>query len=180
MDEQAKLAELDKNLEILKDKGIAQIAQTTKIANPKIKAILEKRFEDLQRVHAVGFIQILEKEYGLNLGQWLMEYDKSLFVKPSIEDKADTPEESPFVNTPRSDPEALASFKPKKTSKWAWVLPLILLAGAGGYIYYNKYASLAQPTPPPPQTTPLESNAPKNAPLQVEPTPPPPSQHTTP
>ncbi|WP_104696032.1 hypothetical protein [Helicobacter salomonis] len=145
MEDQAKLAELDKNLASLKERGIQEIAQTTKIAHPKITAILEKRFEDLQRVHAVGFIQILEKEYDLNLGQWLIEYDKSFFFKPPIEDKPDTSEKSPFVNTPRSDPEALASFQPKKTSKLTWVLPLVLLVGVGAYIYYNRYTPSQEP-----------------------------------
>ncbi|GMB91934.1 hypothetical protein [Helicobacter ailurogastricus] len=68
---------LNETLAFLTQKGIKTIAQDTKLANPKIRAILEKDFGAVQRVHAVGFLQIFEKEYGVDLSQWLVEYDKN-------------------------------------------------------------------------------------------------------
>ncbi|WP_104749125.1 hypothetical protein [Helicobacter cynogastricus] len=165
MDTQDKLSELDKNLAFLREKGLKEINKATKIANPKLEAILEKRFEDLQRVHAVGFLQILEKEYGLDLSQWLVEYDKILFVKPpsSLESDVATPsEELPFVDTKRSDPEILKTFQPKKSSKWAWIALAILLVGAGVYVYRTKISFMTSDT--------------DQQPLQISKTPPPPSQ----
>ncbi|BEG56424.1 hypothetical protein NHP21005_01120 [Helicobacter sp. NHP21005] len=79
MNEEEKSKKLDETLAFLAQKGMATIAQDTKLSNPKIKAILEKDFDSVQRVHAVGFVQILEKEYGVDLSQWLVEYDQNLF-----------------------------------------------------------------------------------------------------
>ncbi|CRF45548.1 hypothetical protein [Helicobacter heilmannii] len=79
MNEEEKSKKLDETLAFLAKKGMATIAQDTKLSNPKIKAILEKDFDSVQRVHAVGFVQILEKEYGVDLSQWLVEYDQNLF-----------------------------------------------------------------------------------------------------
>ncbi|BCZ16870.1 hypothetical protein NHP190003_01520 [Helicobacter sp. NHP19-003] len=79
MNEEEKSKQLNETLAFLAKKGAAAIAQDTKLSNPKIKAILEKDFDSVQRVHAVGFVQILEKEYGVDLSQWLVEYDQNLF-----------------------------------------------------------------------------------------------------
>ncbi|MFC3847803.1 hypothetical protein ACFOPX_04545 [Helicobacter baculiformis] len=179
IDEQIKLEELDRNLAILREKGVKEIAQATKIANPKLEAILEKRFEDLQRVRAVGFIQILEKEYGLNLSHWLVEYDKTLFMKaPLVENETNnTTTELPFVDTKRTDPEVLVtSFKSKKTSKWAWLVPLVLLVGVGAYIYHSRYAPSQEDQNTPPIPSPQESIPP--AP-QTPTTPPSPAPQTS-
>ncbi|CAM2811994.1 hypothetical protein [Helicobacter felis] len=188
MDTQDKLNELDKNLAFLKEKGLKEIHKITKIANPKLEAILDKRFEDLQRVHAVGFLQILEKEYELDLSHWLVEYDKVLFVKPpaspSLENETTPPsEELPFVDTKRSDPEILKTFQPKKSSKWAWVALAILLVGAGVYTYRDKMPFMAsksdQQTPQVLETPPPQSQSEAST-LQNNPTPQNPSSPSPP
>ena len=48
-----------KELEQLKEIGIKRIAQETKIATNRIEDILNKNFENIRRVHFVGFLQIL-------------------------------------------------------------------------------------------------------------------------
>ncbi|WRC52503.1 sialidase [Helicobacter pylori] len=79
--EELSLKNLDKNLQILKEVGVAEICKATKIASKNIHSILEKRYESLSRVHARGFIQILEREYKIDLSAWMKEFDKACAFK---------------------------------------------------------------------------------------------------
>lgn len=62
-------------IEKLKQIGIKKINQDTKISVGVIENILEKRFDKIQRVWIVGFLPILEREYNVDLKEWLEEYD---------------------------------------------------------------------------------------------------------
>ncbi|RVZ79189.1 sialidase [Helicobacter pylori] len=79
--EELSLKNLDKNLQILKEVGVAEICKATKIASKNIHSILEKRYESLSRVRARGFIQILEREYKIDLSAWMKEFDKVCVFK---------------------------------------------------------------------------------------------------
>ncbi len=82
--EELSLKNLDKNLQILKEIGVAEICKATKIASKNIHSILEKRYESLSRVHARGFIQILEREYKIDLSAWMKEFDKVCVFKEGV------------------------------------------------------------------------------------------------
>ncbi|GAA8082046.1 hypothetical protein HpNP74_14010 [Helicobacter pylori] len=82
--EELSLKNLDKNLQILREIGIQEIYKATKIASKNINYILEKRYESLSRVHARGFIQILEREYKIDLSAWMKEFDKACTFKESV------------------------------------------------------------------------------------------------
>ncbi len=95
--EELSLKTLDKNLQILREIGVQEIYKATKIASKNINYILEKRYESLSRVHAKGFIQILEREYKLDLSAWMKEFDKVCTFKESVSeepDKETNPEEA--------------------------------------------------------------------------------------
>lgn len=64
----------NKDFEKLRKIGIDQIKKDTKLDLARISDILEKRFEKFDYVRAKGFINILEKEYKLDLSDWLEEY----------------------------------------------------------------------------------------------------------
>lgn len=64
-------------LEKLRKIGVREIAKVTKISTNRLEDILEKRFENIQRVRAEGFLNILEREYKVDLSEWLKEYDES-------------------------------------------------------------------------------------------------------
>lgn len=84
-------------MQILKEVGAAEICKATKIASKNIHSILEKRYESLSRVHARGFIQILEREYKIDLSAWVKEFDKVCVFKEGVgeEQKQETsPEET--------------------------------------------------------------------------------------
>ncbi|RVY39223.1 sialidase [Helicobacter pylori] len=130
--EELSLKNLDKNLQILKEVGVAEICKATKIASKNIHSILEKRYESLSRVHARGFIQILEREYKIDLSTWMKEFDKVCVFKEGVGEEKNqetNPEETakkPLkVELDYSINQANTSLS-KKSSKWK---PFILVLG---------------------------------------------------
>ncbi|WP_187889516.1 sialidase [Helicobacter pylori] len=85
--EELSLKNLDKNLQILREIGTQEIYKATKIASKNIHSILEKRYESLSRVHARGFIQILEREYKMDLSAWMKEFDKACAFKEGVSEE---------------------------------------------------------------------------------------------
>ncbi|GAA7200886.1 sialidase [Helicobacter pylori] len=130
--EELSLKNLDKNLQILKEVGVAEICKATKIASKNIHSILEKRYESLSRVHARGFIQILECEYKIDLSAWVKEFDKVCVFKEGVGEEKNqetNPEETakkPLkVELDYSINQANTSLS-KKSSKWK---PFVIVLG---------------------------------------------------
>ncbi|WP_120888066.1 sialidase [Helicobacter pylori] len=130
--EELSLKNLDKNLQILREIGVAEICKATKIASKNIHSILEKRYESLSRVHARGFIQILEREYKIDLSAWMKEFDKACTFKEGVSEEQNQetdPEEktkNPLkVEIDYSINQANTSLS-KKSSKWK---PFVLVLG---------------------------------------------------
>ncbi|WQY37261.1 sialidase [Helicobacter pylori] len=130
--EELSLKNLDKNLQILKEVGVTEICKATKIASKNIHSILEKRYESLSRVHARGFIQILEREYKIDLSAWVKEFDKVCVFKEGVGEEKNqetNPEETakkPLkVELDYSINQANTSLS-KKSSKWK---PFVLVVG---------------------------------------------------
>ncbi|WP_187845798.1 sialidase [Helicobacter pylori] len=130
--EELSLKNLDKNLQILKEVGVAEICKATKIASKNIHSILEKRYESLSKVHARGFIQILEREYKIDLSAWMKEFDKACTFKEGVSEEQNQetdPEETakkPLkVELDYSINQANTSLS-KKSSKWK---PFVLVLG---------------------------------------------------
>ncbi|GAA7802139.1 hypothetical protein JP0179_08950 [Helicobacter pylori] len=130
--EELLLKNLDKNLQILKEVGVTEICKATKIASKNIHSILEKRYESLSRVHARGFIQILEREYKIDLSAWMKEFDKVCVFKEGVSEEKNQetdPEETakkPLkVELDYSINQANTSLS-KKSSKWK---PFVLVVG---------------------------------------------------
>ncbi len=130
--EELSLKNLDKNLQILKEVGVAEICKATRIASKNIHSILEKRYESLSRVHARGFIQILEREYKIDLSAWMKEFDKVCVFKEGVgeeQNQETNPEETakkPLkVELDYSINQANTSLS-KKSSKWK---PFVIVLG---------------------------------------------------
>ncbi|MEJ8627044.1 sialidase [Helicobacter pylori] len=130
--EELSLKNLDKNLQILKEVGVAEIYKATKIASKNIHSILEKHYESLSKVHARGFIQILEREYKIDLSAWMKEFDKAYTFKEGVSEEQNQetdPEEktkNPLkVEIDYSINQANTSLS-KKSSKWK---PFVLVLG---------------------------------------------------
>ncbi|RVY98820.1 sialidase [Helicobacter pylori] len=130
--EELSVKNLDKNLQILKEVGVAEICKATKIASKNIHSILEKRYESLSKVHARGFIQILEREYKIDLSAWMKEFDKACTFKEGVSEEQNQetdPEEktkNPLkVEIDYSINQVNTSLS-KKSSKWK---PFVLVLG---------------------------------------------------
>ncbi len=130
--EELLLKNLDKNLQILREVGVAEICKATRIASKNIHSILEKRYESLSRVHARGFIQILEREYKIDLSAWMKEFDKACTFKEGVSEEQNQetdPEEktkNPLkVEIDYSINQANTSLS-KKSSKWK---PFVVVLG---------------------------------------------------
>ncbi len=130
--EELSLKNLDKNLQILREVGVAEICKATRIASKNIHSILEKRYESLSRVHARGFIQILEREYKIDLSTWMKEFDKVCVFKEGVGEEKNqetNPEETakkPLkVELDYSINQANTSLS-KKSSKWK---PFVIVLG---------------------------------------------------
>ncbi|WQZ44866.1 sialidase [Helicobacter pylori] len=130
--EELSLKNLDKNLQILKEVGVGEICKATKIASRNIHSILEKRYESLSRVHARGFIQILEREYKMDLSAWMKEFDKVCVFKEGVSgeknqetDPEETAKKPLKVELDYSINQANTSLS-KKSSKWK---PFVLVVG---------------------------------------------------
>ncbi|GAA7378824.1 hypothetical protein MM0344_09030 [Helicobacter pylori] len=132
--EELSLKNLDKNLQILKEVGVAEICKATRIASKNIHSILEKRYESLSRVHARGFIQILEREYKMDLSAWVKEFDKVCVFKEGVGEEKnqetnleETAKKPLKVELDYSINQANTSLS-KKTSKWKpFVLVLVVI-----------------------------------------------------
>ncbi|GAA8542045.1 hypothetical protein oki116_05280 [Helicobacter pylori] len=130
--EELSLKNLDKNLQILKEVGVVEICKATKIVSKNIHSILEKRYESLSRVHARGFIQILEREYKIDLSAWMKEFNKVCVFKEGVgeeknqeTDPEETAKKPLKVELDYSINQANTSLS-KKSSKWK---PFVLVVG---------------------------------------------------
>ncbi len=130
--EELSLKNLDKNLQILKEVGVAEICKATRIASKNIHSILEKRYESLSRVHARGFIQILEREYKIDLSAWVKEFDKVYVFKEGVGEEKnqetnleETAKKPLKVELDYSINQANTSLS-KKSSKWK---PFVIVLG---------------------------------------------------
>ena len=116
-------------LEKLQKIGAAEISKNTHIAQNKIQNILQKNFDELRdKATTIGLIHILEREYTLNLTEWVTEYEKFL-------------EETPKENEQRVAVDFKViheNAKPSDPKKGIIIaIVVIILLGAGYYVYNN-------------------------------------------
>lgn len=65
-----------KSFEDLQELGASVIHEQTHIARAKLEMVLNKAYGDLNRVQFMGFMSILEREYGIDLSHIRQEYDE--------------------------------------------------------------------------------------------------------
>ncbi|OYZ64086.1 MAG: hypothetical protein B7Y17_03805 [Sulfuricurvum sp. 24-42-5] len=73
-----------KTFEDLQNLGANVIHEQTHIARSKLELVLNKSFADLTRVQFMGFISILEREYGIDLSGIRQEYDEFVQLHPDV------------------------------------------------------------------------------------------------
>lgn len=73
-----------KSFEDLQELGANVIHEQTHIARAKLELVLNKTYIDLTRVQFMGFISILEREYGIDLSSIRHEYDEFMQTHPDV------------------------------------------------------------------------------------------------
>ena len=73
-----------KSFEDLQELGANVIHEQTHIARSKLELVLNKTYGDLTRVQFMGFISILEREYGMDLSNIRHEYDEFMQTHPDV------------------------------------------------------------------------------------------------
>ncbi|WP_297894408.1 hypothetical protein [uncultured Campylobacter sp.] len=125
--QQPKNSDLDK----LKSMDLIEIARTTRIDAQNLEYIINKDFEKLANFNVKGYIKILEREFGLDLSDWLSEFEsaKASFV-PVKKAKVEQ------VYGQRVSPN-------KSGSGWLmWLLVMVLIIGA--IFYFGLYKSFGE------------------------------------
>ncbi len=64
-----------KTFEDLQNLGVNSLHEHTHIARHQIELLLNKSFDKLNRIQFMGFVSILEREYGIDLSSFREEYD---------------------------------------------------------------------------------------------------------
>lgn len=73
-----------KSFEDLQELGANVIHEQTHIARAKLELVLNKTYGDLNRVQFMGFMSILEREYGIDLSAIRHEYDEFMQTHPDV------------------------------------------------------------------------------------------------
>lgn len=137
---------MDEAIEILKKIGVKEINKTTKISVNKIEDILEKRFSNIQRVRVVGFLKILEREYKVDLNEWLKEYDESFIVEVDISNESDSsiaehPVSNLYLDTQKQKDDLIAERKKQIISKNRFYLLIVaVIVVIGGYFIFKSFS----------------------------------------
>lgn len=106
--------------ERLKEIGAEKIREATNLDIGRIEDILEKRFEKIVPVRAKGFIQMLEKEFHLDLSSWLEEYNQFHSHQSPKEEKR----------------EKIQQITQEKNNAMFWSACVGLLLVGGGILYW--------------------------------------------
>ena len=95
-----------KSFEDLLKLDIMEISSRTFIPVDEIKAMKEGQFDYFSRAKAIGFAKILEREYGIDMSQWLEEYEEYL-----KQNNKDVQNEEVFVVPEDSEPSLFENKK---------------------------------------------------------------------
>lgn len=154
---------MEENLEKLRKIDVKEIAKQTRISTSRIQDILDKQFEHTQRVHLVGFLQILEREYKLDLSGVLKAYDdqhNTTTIEEPTEKSVQVQDLS--LDTQKQRYDAIDERKKQANSKQKFYLTLVSVAIViFAYLIYQNIASKYKSQPSPQEIT-QESDAQSN------------------
>ncbi|OBV29562.1 hypothetical protein BKN38_02910 [Helicobacter sp. CLO-3] len=133
------------NLEKLRKIGVKEIAHQTRISTARIQDILDGNFEHTQRVHLVGFLQILEREYKLDLSGVLKAFEaqqKSKNKKPEVKAEKSVQVQDLSLDTQKRRYDAIDERKKQASSKQKFYLTFIsVIIVVFAYLIYQNIAS---------------------------------------
>jgi hypothetical protein len=125
---------MKKGLEELKNLDYGLVASKAHIMQSTLESIVNKRFDKLNPVKAKGFIKILEREFDLDLSEWVREFDAYYSIKEP---------EVPTID--KLNAEAVKSTD-KNSPKIALAIFTAAALIGGGYFIYLKQNSVSLDT----------------------------------
>lgn len=90
--------------DILEEQSLKNISKKTKISEENIERLVKKEFEKLERVKALGFISILEREFHADLSK-LREEAIEYYTENTVEDKSSVTVRHTVMDTRRGKPK---------------------------------------------------------------------------
>ncbi len=119
----------------LKKIGIQEINAKTKIATKRLDDIFECRFDEIDRTRVKGFIYILQREYKVDMSEWLEKYDEyhrekenECMQNENLKDSKSDNVNISFVDT---------TIKDKTYTRLVSVFMLLFVLFIGYFIYNN-------------------------------------------
>ncbi len=113
----------------LQKKDLSQVAARTHVDRAYIEYMINRDFEKLTRVNAVGYAKIISREEGLNLDDWIEEY-KAYLAENNVEENGKfsiAPKVTSYVAT-------------DKGGNFGWVFLLLVAIGIFIWLFgFTKY-----------------------------------------
>lgn len=127
--------ETSKDLEKLRSLGAQKIHEQTHIALKNVQAILHKSFEGMQKVQLMGFVSILEREYGVDLSE-VRDEANNYFLE--LEEKKASLKEPEYKRKVLGRSEEM-EFKP------LWIYVAVSFAVIGMVLYFFLFGADSTP-----------------------------------
>lgn len=124
------------DLGILKDVGLKEVARRTHIEPDFLQAIIYKDFERLHRLNVSGYIKILQREYSINLDDWLAEFEE---YKKNHISSSNKPKVNPKIPAYTANGEPAKKLSGGSLGWILWFFILVVFLVAAYYFDIHKY-----------------------------------------
>lgn len=118
--------------------GAVEISKETHISVAKVESILAKDFGKLDKAGAIGFIQILEREYKVDFSEWIEEF------RAYHENNGGERSESEIVKTSFVSKKEEVEKNKKSGGGKSWFIILILLLIAAAAYYFLDWKKITE------------------------------------
>ncbi|MBT0880579.1 MULTISPECIES: hypothetical protein [unclassified Campylobacter] len=124
-------------VDYLKSFSVKEIALKTHLDEARIKAIINKDYENLSSVNIAMNIKILEREYNIDFSEWLNEYNE--YKNNHFKDKKNSLKVKPKVMGYNSDKESNSNL-----AYFIYLSLATIIVIAGVFYYFNYYDENSQ------------------------------------
>ncbi|MGP1580234.1 MAG: hypothetical protein ACTTH5_04360 [Wolinella sp.] len=138
---------MEEALTKLKEIGYREIGEKTHIAHNRVLAILDKQYGSFDRTTALGFVRILEREYEVDLSEWVQEFENYRATQNSAQSPQNA--EGKSIDVDFKYATSMSKYLEKTWLRRFLMLLLFLVVGfAGYYVYQQHFKSFSHILPP--------------------------------
>lgn len=127
-----------KCIDELKKIGIDKISAKTRITQDKLQDIIDFKFDAFNKTRTRGFVQIIEREFGVDLSEWLTAYNDyhNASTEQTEETSNSVDESTSNINIP------IESDKKDKSYVVLALFLIVLVVFFMGFFIYNNFLSV--------------------------------------